>query len=157
MYFPQISLTGFLGGQSRSLAELFSGPARLWSLSPALAQPLFNADRVKNGVQLSESDQREAVLQYQKTIQVAFREVSDALIAYRKNAEQLDEQQALVRALREANRLSLIRYQGGIDSYLQVLDAQRNLFQGELVEAALRRDTLLSVVDLYRSLGGGWQ
>jgi multidrug efflux system outer membrane protein len=157
MYFPQISLTSFLGGQSRSLAELFSGPARLWSLSPALVQPLFNAGRVKNGVQLSESEQREAILQYQKTIHVAFREVSDALIAYRKNVEQLDEQQALVRALREANRLSLIRYQGGIDSYLQVLDAQRNLFQGELVEAALRRDTLLSVVDLYRSLGGGWQ
>jgi hydrophobe/amphiphile efflux-1 (HAE1) family protein/NodT family efflux transporter outer membrane factor (OMF) lipoprotein len=157
MYFPQISLTGFLGGQSRSLADLFTGPARLWSISPALAQPLFNAGRVKNGVQLSESAQREAVLEYQKTIHVAFREVSDALIAYRKNAEQLDEQQALVLALREANRLSLIRYQGGIDSYLQVLDAQRNLFQGELAEAALRRDTLLSVVDLYRSLGGGWQ
>ena len=119
--------------------------------------PLFNAGRVKNGVKLSESDQREAVLQYQKTIHVAFREVSDALIAYRKNAEQLDEQQALVLALRESNRLSLILYQGGIDSYLQVLDAQRNLFQGELAEAALRRNTLLSVVDLYRSLGGGWQ
>ena len=156
-YFPQISLTGFMGGQSQALTELLTGPARLWSLNPAASLPLFNAGRVRAGVQLSESGQREAVFQYQKTIQSAFREVSDALVAYRKDTEQLEQQQALVNTLRETSRLSRIRYEGGLDSYLQVLDAQRNLFQGELAQAALRRDTLLSVVDLYRSLGGGWQ
>jgi hydrophobe/amphiphile efflux-1 (HAE1) family protein/NodT family efflux transporter outer membrane factor (OMF) lipoprotein len=156
-YFPQISLTGFMGGQSQALSELLIGPARLWSANLITSLPLFNAGRIRAGVELSESEQREAVLQYQKTIQGAFREVSDALIAYRKNTEQLKQQEDLVNTLREASRLSMLRYEGGLDSYLQVLVAQRALFLGELTQAELRRDTLLSVVELYRSLGGGWQ
>ena len=99
---------------------------------------------------------REMLATYEKTIQTAFREVSDSLVGYRKNSEQLQEQQLLVNALNESSRLSNLRYQGGLDSYLQVLDSQRNQFQGELTLAQLRRAELLSVVQLYRALGGGW-
>jgi multidrug efflux system outer membrane protein len=156
-YFPQISLTGFLGGQSRALTDLFIGPARQWALSPVASLPVFNAGRLRNGVQLTEAVQREAAVRYERSIQTAFREVSDSLIGFQKNAEQQEQQRLLVNALRESNRLSTLRYEGGLDSYLQVLDAERNLFQGELVEARLRRDVLLSFVQVYRSLGGGWR
>ena len=156
LYFPQISLTTFIGGQSRALTDLFAGPAKQWNFNPLVNLPVFNAGRVRSNVRLTEAAQREALAKYQKTIQSAFREVSDALIAYHKDTEQLEQQQLLVKALQESSRLSLIRYQGGLDSYLQVLDAERNLFQGQLAAARLRRDMLLSVVELYRALGGGW-
>lgn len=156
-YFPQVSLTGFLGGQSRELMNLFTGPARLWTFAPSAALPIFTAGRLRNNVRLTKAQQQEALLVYQKTIQNAFREVSDALIAYRKTAEQRQQEELLVKALRETERLSNLRYRGGLDSYLQVLDAQRNLFQGELALAQLRRDELVAVVELYRALGGGWQ
>jgi NodT family efflux transporter outer membrane factor (OMF) lipoprotein len=156
-YFPQISLTGFMGGQSRALTDLFTGPARQWTLYPVANLPVFDAGRVRSNVKFSEATQREAVARYQKTIESAFREVSDALIAYRKNTEQLEQEHLLIDALRETNRLSLVRYQGGLDSYLQVLDAERNLFREELVLAQVRRAQLTSIVELYRALGGGWQ
>ncbi|HVT92671.1 MAG TPA: efflux transporter outer membrane subunit [Bryobacteraceae bacterium] len=156
-YFPQISLTGFLGGQSRELSSLFTGPARQWSFIPAATLPVFNAGRTRNNVRFARAQQQEAVFVYQKAIQNAFREVSDALIGYQKTAEQREQEEHLVKALRETERLSNLRYRGGLDSYLQVLDAQRNLFQGELALAQLRRDELLAVVELYRALGGGWQ
>jgi multidrug efflux system outer membrane protein len=157
LYFPQISLTGFMGGQSRALTDLFTGPARQWNLSPVGNLPIFNAGRLRSNVKVTEAIQRESLARYEKTIQTAFREVSDSLIAYHKTTEQLEQQHLLVNALAESDRLSLVRYQGGLDSYLQVLDAERNLFQGQLAEAVLRRNTLLSIVQLYRALGGGWQ
>jgi NodT family efflux transporter outer membrane factor (OMF) lipoprotein len=156
-YFPQITLTAFLGAQSQALSSLFTGPARDWNIAPQAVLPIFNAGRIRNGVRLTEAQKREALLAYQKAIQSSFREVSDALISVRKTAEQRVQEESLVKALRETERLSTLRYRGGLDSYLQVLDAQRNLFQGELALARLRRDELLSVVELYRALGGGWQ
>ncbi len=155
-YFPQISLTGFLGGQSRPLLDLFTGPARQWSIAPAATLPIFNANRIRSNVRYTEAVQREMLATYEKTIQTAFREVSDSLVGYSKTSEQKLQQQLLVNALAESSRLSNLRYQGGLDNYLQVLDAQRNQFQGELVLAQLRRQELLSVVQLYRALGGGW-
>ena len=158
MYFPQISLTGFLGEQSRALQNLITGPARYWTGQlPAVDFPLFNAGRVRSNVRLTEAQQRELLLTYQKTIENAFREVSDALIGYRKTGDQRVQQEQLVKALSETERLSDLRYRGGLDSYLQVLDAQRNLFQGELQLAQLREQEIASVVQLYRALGGGWQ
>jgi hydrophobe/amphiphile efflux-1 (HAE1) family protein/NodT family efflux transporter outer membrane factor (OMF) lipoprotein len=157
LYFPQISLTGFMGGQSSALANLFSGPSRLYNLDPAAGLPIFNAGKIRSTVKFTEAAQREALVRYEKSVQTAFREVSDALVAYRKNTEQLEQEQLLIGALRESNRLSLVRYQGGLDSYLQVLDAERNLFREELVLAQLRRTQLSAVVELYRALGGGWQ
>jgi len=156
-YFPAISLTGFLGGQSRALTNLFTGPARQWNFSSPTTLPVFTAGLIRSNVRMTEAQKRETLANYEKAIQSAFREVSDALIGYRKNTEQREQQELLVKALQETDRLSRLRYQGGIDSYLQVLDAERNLFQGELLLAQLRREELLSVVQLYRALGGGWQ
>lgn len=156
-YFPTISLTSAVGGQSRALSDLFTGPARLWSFSPGATAPIFNAGRIRNEVKYSEAVQREAALTYQKTVQTAFREVSDSLIAYTHLQEQREQQELLVNSLRESARLSNSRYRGGLDSYLQVLDAERNLFNGELALAQLQLAELNSVVQVYRALGGGWQ
>ena len=94
---------------------------------------------------------------YERSFQIALRETSDALISVQKVREQRTEQEQLLRAVREANRLSRLLYQGGVASYLQVLDAERNLFDAELVLAQVQRDELLAVVRLYRALGGGWR
>ena len=157
LYFPQISLTSFLGGQSRSLSALFTGPARQWAIAPAADLSIFNAGRLRNNVRYAQATQREMVSAYRKAVQNGFREVSDSLIDHEKNLEQRKQQELFVDALQDADRLSQVRYKGGLDSYLQVLDVQRNLFQGELTLARLRRDELASVVELYRALGGGWQ
>ncbi|HEY3453222.1 MAG TPA: efflux transporter outer membrane subunit [Bryobacteraceae bacterium] len=157
LYFPQISLTSFLGGQSRSLTQLFTGPARQWTIAPAADLSIFNAGRLRNNVHYAQATQREMIAAYRKAIQNGFREVSDSLIDHPNNLEQRKQQELFGDALRDADRLSQARYKGGLDSYLQVLDAQRNLFQGELALARLRRDELASVVELYRALGGGWQ
>jgi multidrug efflux system outer membrane protein len=155
-YFPRISLTGFLGGQSRALTELFSGPARDWIIAPALNSPIFDAGQVRVAVRLTEAQKREMVAAYRKTIYNAFREVSDALAGYDHTREQRREQDQLVHALMETARLSDLRYRGGMDSYLQVLDAERNLFQGRLLLAQVRLQELACFVQLYRALGGGW-
>jgi multidrug efflux system outer membrane protein len=156
LFFPQISLTGFLGSQSRSLAGMFSGPARMESIGPAALLPIFHAG-LRAGVQLTEAQQREMLVEYQKAIYTALREVADALASYNRTREQRGEEEKLVTALSESVRLSNLRYRGGLDSYLQVLDAERNLFAGQLTLAELRLLELQSVVQLYRALGGGWQ
>jgi NodT family efflux transporter outer membrane factor (OMF) lipoprotein len=155
-YFPRISLTGFFGAQSRALSNLLSGPAVLASAGAGAAAPIFNGGRTRANVQLAEAVQREAVVQYQRTIVTALRDVADALAAHGKTREQRGEQERLVQTLGESVRLATQRYQGGLDSYLPVLDAQRNLFQGELELARLRQREFASVVQLYRALGGGW-
>jgi multidrug efflux system outer membrane protein len=155
-YFPRISLTGFFGAQSRALSDLLSGPARLATASVGAAVPVFNAGRTGGNVRLAEAVHREAVVNYQRVIYTAFRDVSDSLAAYAKTTEQRTQQERLVEALGESTRLATQRYQGGLDSYLPVLDAQRNLFQGELDLARLRQQELTSIVQLYRALGGGW-
>jgi multidrug efflux system outer membrane protein len=159
LYFPQISLSGFIGGQSRALSDLFTAPARDWFGGPSanLLLPIFDAGQIRAGVRLSEAQKREMVLTYQKNIYNAFREVSDALSGYDHTRQQRAQQQLLVNALTETNRLSTLRYQGGLDSYLQVLDAERNLFQGQLALAKLRLQESISFVQIYRALGGGWQ
>lgn len=156
-YFPQITLTSFLGGQSRALTSLFTGPGRQWSFVPEATMPLFNAGRTRNHVHLTEAQKGEALQAYAKAIQSAFREVSDALIGFEKSTQQRAQEELLVRALRDTDRLSRLRYKGGLDSYLQVLDAERTLFQSELTLAQLRNQELDSIVLLYRALGGGWQ
>jgi multidrug efflux system outer membrane protein len=155
-YFPRISLTGFFGAQSRALTDLLTGPAGLATATLGAAAPIFNAGRTRANVRLSEAIQREAVINYQRAIYAAFRDVSDSLAAYSKTTEQRGQQERLVEALRESTRLATERYQAGLDSYLPVLDAQRNLFQGELELAGLRQRELASIVQLYRALGGGW-
>ena len=155
-YFPRITLTGLLGLESRDLSNLLTAPARTVSIGAFAAAPLFNAGRTRAGVRLSESVARELVVTYERSIYNALREVSDALAGYRKTGEQRAQQEQLVAALRDATRLSTDRYQGGLDSYLQVLDAQRSLFRSELDLVALQRQELVAIVELYRALGGGW-
>jgi NodT family efflux transporter outer membrane factor (OMF) lipoprotein len=156
-YFPQISLTGFLEGQSRALSELVSGPARLFNFTSSALAPVFTGGQLRSKVRFSEAQKREMMMAYQKTIYTALREVSDALVRYDRTREQLKQEEMLIQALTETSRLSTLRYQGGLDSYLQVLDAERNLFQGQLVLARLRLQEALSYIEIYRALGGGWQ
>jgi multidrug efflux system outer membrane protein len=157
LYFPRISLTAFAGGQSRALTEIATAPARFMSIQPGALLPIFRAGQIRNQVRLSEAQQRELLVTYERTIYNALREVSDSLIGFDKTRRQREQQEELVRALSDSVRLSNLRYQGGLDSYLQVLDAQRNLFSGELILAQLRLQERLTVVQLYRALGGGWQ
>ena len=155
-YFPRITLTGFFGAQSRQLSDLLSGPAVLASAGLGAAVPLFNAGRTRNNVRLAEAIHGEALVNYQRVIYGAFRDVSDGLAGYTKTNQQRIEQEHLVEALTTSAQLASQRYQGGLDSYLPVLDAQRNLFQGELDLVRLRQQELGSLVQLYRALGGGW-
>jgi multidrug efflux system outer membrane protein len=156
-YFPQLTLSGFLGGQSTQLVNLFSGPASAWTLAPQLAQPIFTAGRLKSNVRLTEAQREEALVQYEKTIQTAFSEVSNSLIAHQRTRESREKQEALVFALQDRLRLAYIRYRGGVDTQLDALDADRDLFAAELSLSQIRLGELLTVVQLYKALGGGWQ
>jgi NodT family efflux transporter outer membrane factor (OMF) lipoprotein len=156
LYFPQLSLSAFAGGQSRSLLELASAPARVYSVAPGAVQSIFHAGQIRNQVRLSEAQQRELLITYQRSIYTALREVADALVSFDRLREQRSQEEQLVRTLEDTVRLSELRYRGGLDSYLQVLDAQRNLFNGQLALAQLRLQERVSVVQLYRALGGGW-
>lgn len=157
LFFPQITLTGFLGYQSRALTNLINTDARQQSIAPAAVLPLFNAGQLRNNLRFTWAQQREAVANYRKSIQSGFEDVSSALADYEKNREQRSQQELLVKTLQDSDRLSTLRYRGGLDSFLQVLDAERNEFSGELTLAQLRKNELLSIVHLYRALGGGWQ
>jgi NodT family efflux transporter outer membrane factor (OMF) lipoprotein len=156
-YFPRISLTGLLGFQSNQLSNLFTGPSGAWSFVPQITQPIFTAGRLKSNVKFAKAQQELALVQYQLTIQTAFREVSDGLIQYRKVREIRTQQELLVTTLQDRSRLAYVRYQGGVDSLLNALDADRDLFNAELSLAQTRRNELLSMVQLYKALGGGWQ
>jgi NodT family efflux transporter outer membrane factor (OMF) lipoprotein len=156
-YFPQLSLSGLLGGQSSQLASLFSGPHSTWSFVPQVSQPIFSAGRLKSNVKLAQAERDSALIQYEKTIQTAFTDVSDALIAHQRSRESRIEQERLVTALQDRTRLAYVRYRGGVDTQLNALDADRDLFQAELSLAQIRLSELLTVVQLYKGLGGGWQ
>ena len=156
-YFPQISLTGFMGGQSNQLSNLFSGAGGVWNFAPQVTLPTFNAGRVKSGVRLTEAQQQLALTQYQQAIKTGFREVSDALVEYRKIKEIRAQQEPLVTTLQDRSRLAYLRYKGGVDTQLNALDADRDLFAAELSLTQTRRNELLALVQLYKALGGGWQ
>jgi multidrug efflux system outer membrane protein len=156
-YFPQLSLTGLLGGASTQLSSLFSGPASLWSVAPQVTQPIFTAGRLKSTVKFAQAERERALIQYEKTVQTAFTEVSDALIAHQRVRESREKQAALVDTLGDRLRLANLRYRGGVDTELNVLDADRDLYQAQLDLAQLRLQEILSVVQLYKALGGGWQ
>lgn len=156
-YFPTISLTGLLGFQSDQLSSLFSGPSRVWSFVPQITQPIFTAGRLKSNVKFAKAEEEFAVVQYQQTIQNAFREVSDALIQYRKVKEIRTQQELLVVTLRDRSQLAHLRYRGGVDTLLNALDSDRELFDAEVNLTQTKRNELLSLVQLYKALGGGWQ
>ena len=156
-FFPSISLTGALGFQSDQLSNLFAGPSRAWTFVPQLAQPIFTGGRLKSNLQLARADQEFALVQYQQAIQNAFKEVSNALVQYRKVKEVRTQQELLVNTLQRRSQLAHLRYEGGVDTLLNALDADRELFDAEVDLTQSKRDELLSLVQLYKSLGGGWQ
>jgi multidrug efflux system outer membrane protein len=156
-YFPQITLTGVFGSQTSSLAHLFSGPTNAWTFVPQITQPIFTAGRLKSGVRLAQAKRDQAEVEYEKSIATAFREVSDALIAHEWTRAGRIEQERLVSALADRKRLAYIRYYGGLDTQLNALDADRDLLQAQLTLAQIRYSELVSVVQLYKALGGGWQ
>lgn len=156
-YFPTISLTGVFGFQSDSLSRLFTGPSSAWTFVPQITQPIFTAGRLKSNVNFQKAQRDLAITQYQLTIQTAFTEVSNALSQYKRVREIRAQQELLVVSLRDASELAHLRYEGGVDTLLNALVADTSLFSAELSLAQTRRDELLSLVQLYRALGGGWQ
>jgi outer membrane protein, multidrug efflux system len=156
-WFPRISLTSFLGYESGQLTSLFSASRNVWTLAGSVSQPIFTGGRIKNNIRFTQAQRDFFLIDYQKTIQAAFRDVSDSLIAYQKVREVRTQRELLVSTLRDRSRLSYLRYTGGVATLLDALDADRELFEAERSLAQSRRDELLSVVQLYRSLGGGWQ
>jgi multidrug efflux system outer membrane protein len=156
-FYPQLTLTGFYGYQSVALSDLFSAPARTWQFGPAVTMPLFTGGRLKGNLKLAEATFQESLANYQQIIQNAFREVSDGLIAYERTQEFLARQEENTQAHRDAAETANVRYEGGVTSYLEVLYNEQELFNSELSLAQARLNELLSVVQLYRALGGGWQ
>ena len=156
-YFPQISLTGTGGFESSALMNLFTGPAGVWSLAGSFTQPIFEGGRLKNNVRLAEAQRDQLVLTYQQTIQGAFRDVSNALVAYRKYREFRIQQQHLVDSAQDAAHLSEIRFKAGTTDYLEVLTNETNSFSAELTLAQAEGNELTALVQLYQALGGGWE
>jgi len=155
-FYPQVTLTGFYGYQSVALSDLFTSPARTWQFGPAVSVPIFTGGRLRGNLKLAEARFQESLAIYRQTVQQAFREVSDGLIAYRRTREFRERQEERTQANRDATRLANDRYDGGVTSYLEVLYNEQELFDAELGLAQARRNELLSVVQLYRALGGGW-
>jgi outer membrane protein, multidrug efflux system len=156
-YFPAISLTGQVGTASNALNTLFRDSTFAYTYGASATEPIFDAGRIRNNVRLTEAQQREAVLTYRKTIAQSFQDVSNALVAYQKFREFREQQERLVTASRDAVNLSNMRYKGGYSSYLEVITNQTTLFSGELTLASAREEEMLSLVQLYNALGGGWQ
>jgi multidrug efflux system outer membrane protein len=155
-YFPTISLTGLLGTLSAQSSDLFTGPARVWSYAGSVGLPIFTAGGIAGQVKQAEAQQQEALFQYQKTIQVAFQETDDALIGLQKSREQLVTQGRQVEALRTYAHLARLRFDGGYTSYIEVLDAERSLFNAELSYTQTQGTVFTSLVNLYKVMGGGW-
>ena len=159
-FFPQISLTGSGGGafgRSSAFSNLMSSHLGIWSYGAQVSQPLFTGGALSGNLRFAKSQDRQALLSYQQTIQRAFGDVSDALIGYQKLHEVRLRDQDTVADLQESVRLSNLRYSGGTTTYLEVLDGQRALFAAELELAQARGAEYVSLVQLYRALGGGWQ
>jgi multidrug efflux system outer membrane protein len=156
-YFPQISLSGSSGFQTAALGNLFTGPAGTWNFGAGLTQPIFTAGKIRSNVRLAEAQRQTALLFYQQTIQGAFRNVSDALIAYRKTREFRAQEELLFQSAQDSARLSHLRYSGGVTGYLEVLTNETNAFSTELGVVQAQLNEFLALVQLYEALGGGWQ
>ena len=156
LYFPTISLTGSYGVESTDLSKLFTGPAKMWAYAVPVTVPVFTAGAIAGQVRAAEAVRQQNLARYQQVIQQAFREVDDALIDQRKSREQLSIQGQQVDALRSYASLATLRYDNGYTSYLEVLDAERSLFNAELAYTQTQGVLFRALVNLYKSMGGGW-
>jgi multidrug efflux system outer membrane protein len=156
LYYPTISLTGALGSVSGDLSSLFTGPTRVWSYGGSLLGPIFTGGAVTGQVRQAEGAQQAALYNYEKTVQGAFADVENALIAQLKTRERLDAQKGLVAALSDYTRLARLQYDAGFVPYSTVLQAEQQLFPAELTLAQDRALVFSATVSVYQSLGGGW-
>lgn len=155
--FPNISLTGTAGLESYSLKNLFTTNAGLWNAAASLTQPVFQAGSLRAGMRLVRAQEQQMLLAYKQTIVGAFQQVTDALVAYQKDGEYLQQQQSLTGAAQESDRLSNFLYHHGGASYLQVLTSETNYFAAQLNLAQAQLNERLALIQLYAALGGGWQ
>jgi outer membrane protein, multidrug efflux system len=157
LLFPQVTISGFAGAGGAVISGSTFGPYGVFNVLPAVTLPIFNMGRLEAGVAFNEAVAQEAVLRYQQTIQQALREVSDSLIEIQKRREFREQQELLTNTLSDASQVAKLRYEGGVSSYLEVLDTERQYFEAEVQLAVAQRDEYVAVVQLYKSLGGGWQ
>ena len=155
-YFPSISLTGFFGYASSDLSDLFKGSSQVWQYSAPVTMPIFTAGRIAGQVKAAEAVQQQALLNYRKVIQTAFREVDDSLVDQKRTREQLTVQQKQVDSLKKYYELAQLRYDNGYTSYIEVLDAERSLFTVELAYTQNQGLLFFSLINLYKAMGGGW-
>ncbi|MCP5339629.1 MAG: efflux transporter outer membrane subunit [Steroidobacteraceae bacterium] len=155
-FFPSVSLTGRVGYASDRLSDVFDSGTRIWSFTPQVTLPIFQGGRLVAGLRSATVDRDIALARYEKAIQSGFRDVADALALTRTLAEQKASQQALVTAAMRADELSRVRYEGGRDSYLVLLDSQRTLYSARQSLIATQLAEQSNRVSLYKVLGGGW-
>lgn len=155
-FLPNISLTGALGTASSELDGLFKDGSRAWNFTPALSLPIFNAGQLNGNLDVARARRDITVADYERTVQSAFRDVSDALVRRRQLGLQVDSMRTMLSALQERARLAQMRFDNGRSAYLEVLDAQRDLFDTEQTLVQLRRAELASGIALYAALGGGF-
>jgi multidrug efflux system outer membrane protein len=156
-YYPSISLTGFFGGESTSLGDLFKATARVWQFGGSAAQTIFDAGRTTSQVRVSEARQQQALAQYQSSIQNAFKDAFDALVAQRKAREVVDAEQLRINAVQSSMKLAQLRYDNGVANLLDVLDAERSLLDAQLNQVDAQRAQLSATADLFKALGGGFE
>ena len=157
LFYPNISLTGFLGGVSGELSSFLGTSGGVWSAGAGLLQPVFQAGRLRRNLEATQARYNGAVAQYQKAALNGYRETANALVTIQKLAEMREQRQLGVTALQDASELSRERYDSGLASYIEILTADEELFEQQLLLAQVRGAELRARADLYRALGGGWQ
>lgn len=155
-YFPSISLTGAFGVESAAMSSLFSGPAAIWSIGAGLLQPVFGLKAIEAQVELATAQHQDTLVQYQQTVQVAFKDVHDALVANRSARDVLAAETDRRDKIAKAYEIAQLRYDAGRTSFLEVIDAQRQLLAAETLRLSAARDAKLSIVDFAKAIGGGW-
>ena len=156
-YFPTISLTGLFGFSSTSLNNLFDSQSRAWQYGGAITMPIFTAGAIAGQVEAAEAGQQQALFAYQKAIQQGFREVNDALVDQDRTREQLETQKRQVAALQQYADTARLRYENGYTSFIEVLDAERSLFNAQLQYTQSQQVQFQAMINLYKAIGGGWE
>lgn len=156
LYFPEITLTGFYGGASQQLKNLFKGPSNTWSFTGNIAGPIYTAGAIYGQVEQAKAEALAALINYQRTVQNAFADVEDALFAHEMLIEQLAAEERLVQAAGEYQDLALLQHKGGYAPYFIVIQAEQQYYPAQLSEAQTRAQLFSSLVNIYRSMGGGW-
>ena len=156
MFFPSISLTGSGGYQNFQISSLFKSEGGVYGYGGSLVQPIFNAGALWANYKASKAQREAAILSYQKSVLESFRDVADSLIGYQKAKEYRTQREIFATTLRNQLRLANMRYEGGVSSYLEVLDTERQALDAELTYAQAYLGELNSVIHVYKALGGGW-